>query len=86
MLDSGTSEDNFFCFVQIEDELVKDSPVSDVIKFDINTNSSGTNSVVSSAYLKMTLLSETADSSLFMTIYNVGPKQTLEQYRVQYQQ
>jgi len=41
MLDSGTSEDNLFCFVQIEDELVKDSPVSDVIKFDINTNMLG---------------------------------------------
>jgi len=38
VLDSGTSEDNFFCFVQIEDEFVKDSPVSDVIKFDININ------------------------------------------------
>jgi len=38
MLDFGTSEDNFFCFVQNEDELVKNSPVSDVIKFDINTN------------------------------------------------
>jgi len=75
MLDSGTSEDNFFCFVQIEDELVKDSPVSGVIKFDINTNITmlGDNSVVSSAYLKMTLVSETADRSLFMTIYNVGP-------------
>jgi len=55
MLDTGTSEDSFFCSVQIEDELVEDSPVSDVIKFDINTSvCSGTNSIVSSAYLKMT--------------------------------
>ena len=37
VLDSGTSGDNLFCFVQIKDELVKDSPVSGVIKFDINT-------------------------------------------------
>jgi len=76
VLDSGTSENNFFCSVQIEDEFVKDSPVSDVIKFDINTTisiSSGTNSVVSSAYLKIILLAEIADSSLFLTIYNVGP-------------
>ena len=74
VLDSGTSEDHFFCFVQTEDELFKDSPVSDVISISILTSiCSATNSVVSSAYLKMTLLSETADRSLFMTIYNMGP-------------
>jgi len=32
------SEDYLFCFVHIEDELVKDNPVSGMIKFDINTN------------------------------------------------
>ena len=47
MLDSGTSEDNFFCFVHIADEFVKDSPVSDVIKFDINTNTCSGTSIIS---------------------------------------